>query len=351
MRSLIFKLAGAALVSASFVAGWILLDYRDFLRTPLEVGPSGATFTVEPGTSVAKLARELKRRGAIGNARYLVWLARLEGDAANIKAGEYEIEPNTRPEALLTMLVSGRVKLHSLTVVEGWTFHQMLTEIERSNALKHTLKGLTDAQIMERLGKPGEHPEGRFYPDTYRFPRGTTDAAFLRRAYDTMARRLAQEWQDRADDLPLKSPYEALILASIVERETAVPEERERIAGVFIRRLERGMRLQTDPTVIYGLGPKFDGNLRLKDLRHDTPYNTYTRAGLPPTPIALPGGASIHAALHPAPGKALYFVARGDGTHQFSDTLAEHNRAVIKYQLGGKRRSFSSDPEAKANAH
>ncbi len=346
MRALIFKLAGAALVLASFAAGWVLLDYRDFLRTPLEVGPNGVTFTVEPGTPVSKLARELQQRGAVRNGRYLVWLARLEGRASSIKAGEYEIAPNTKPEALLDMLVSGRVKLHSLTVVEGWTFHQMLNEVEHSDVLRHQLEGLSDAQIMARLGKPGEKPEGRFYPDTYRFPRGTTDVAFLKRAYETMSRRLAQEWKDRDKNLPLKTPYDALILASIVERETAVPEERSRIAGVFVRRLERGMRLQTDPTVIYGMGKSFDGNLRLKDLRHDTPYNTYTRAGLPPTPIALPSGASIHAALHPAPGKALYFVARGDGTHQFSDTLKEHNRAVIKYQLGGKARSFSSSPKA-----
>jgi UPF0755 protein len=217
--------------------------------------------------------------------------------------------------------------------VEGWTFRQLLSALRRHEAVRDTLDGLSDEAIMARLGYPGKHPEGRFLPETYQFPRGTSDLEFLRRAYDGMQRALAAAWQGRAEDLPLDSPHEALVLASIVEKETGLASERARIAGVFVRRLRRGMRLQTDPTVIYGLGEAFDGNLRRRDLAADTPYNTYTRAGLPPTPICLPGKAAIEAVMHPAHGTSLYFVARGDGSHQFSDTLEAHNRAVQKYQL------------------
>ena len=217
--------------------------------------------------------------------------------------------------------------------MEGWNFKQVLAAVSGHEALKHTLKGLTDGEIMARLGHPGEHPEGRFYPDTYKFPRGTTDAAFLERAYQSMSRLLAEEWGKRDPDLPLKTPYEALILASIVEKETGVADERSEIAGVFVRRLRKGMKLQTDPTVIYGMGDNFKGNIRRRDLKQDTPYNTYVHTGLPPTPISMPGSAAIRAVLHPAPGKSLYFVARGDGSHYFSKSLAEHNRAVRKFQL------------------
>jgi len=335
MTNTVSKLVGVAVLVASFAAGWVLLDYRSFVHTPLTVGPGGVTYVVSPGTPLSQLARGLASRGIVRHPLYLVVLGRLEGWSHRIQAGEYEIEPGTTPEQLLKMLVAGKVKQYSLTIVEGWTFRQLRAELRRSPLLTHTLKDLSDTAVMAKLGAPGQHAEGWFYPDTYRFPRGTTDVEFLKRAYEAMCRRLTAEWQDRAKNLPLKTPYQALILASIVEKETAVPKEREEIAGVFVRRLERGMRLQTDPTVIYGMGDKYDGDIRTRDLRTDTPYNTYTRAGLPPTPIAMPSGASIHAALHPAPGKTLYFVAKGDGTHHFSVTLAEHNRAVVKYQLGG----------------
>jgi len=339
MRTTLFKLIGIAVILASFAGGWLLLDYRAFLRTPLDVGDEGAILEVAPGTSLRTLARDMAERGWLEHPIYLAVLARWRGDAHQIQAGEYRVESGTTPAQLLDQLVQGRVHLHSLTVVEGWTFQQLREAVAAEPALRHTLTDASDEEVMEAIGHPGVHPEGRFYPDTYHFPRGTTDREFLRRAYATMQRRLEQEWAGRSEGLPVETPYEALILASIIEKETAVDAERRRIAGVFVRRLQRGMRLQTDPTVIYGMGERYDGNIRRRDLRADTPYNTYTRSGLPPTPIALPGGASIHAALHPEPGEALYFVSRGDGTHVFSATLEEHNRAVAKYQLGGNGRS------------
>ncbi|MEO6697256.1 MAG: endolytic transglycosylase MltG, partial [Gammaproteobacteria bacterium] len=246
---------------------------------------------------------------------------------------EYEIKPGVTPLQFLDQLVAGQVIEYSLTVVEGWTFRQLRQEIEKHPSLTKTLINLSDSQLMEKLGWPGEHPEGRFYPDSYHFPKGATDASFYQRAYRTMQDYLDKEWVSRDPNLPLKTPYEALIMASIVERETAVPSERPTIAGVFLRRLQAGMKLQTDPTVIYGLGIHFDGNLHRRDLEKDTPYNTYTRTGLPPTPIALPSAAAIHAVLHPEQGNALYFVARGDGSHEFTDNLMQHNKAVQKYQV------------------
>jgi UPF0755 protein len=281
----------------------------------------------------------------------LMVLARWQGRAHQIKAGEYRLMPGTTPTMLLDQLVAGKVVQYSLTAVEGWTFQQLLDAVNRHAALEHRLSGLDTAAIMERLGHADEHPEGRFYPDTYHFPRGTTDIAFLRRAYDELHARLDAAWQRRAPGLPYKNPYEALVMASIVEKETAVAAERAAIAGVFVRRLQQGMRLQTDPTVIYGLGPSFDGNLRARDLVEDTPYNTYLHTGLPPTPIALPGMGSIEAALHPAVATSLYFVARGDGTHEFSDTLEQHNRAVARYQLGAPRnRSTPASPSGVGRA-
>ena len=230
-------------------------------------------------------------------------------------------------------MVVGDVISHRFTLVEGWTFRQVLAAIGENETLRHTLEGLPEKEIMRRLEYPGERAEGRFLADTYQFPRDSTDLALLARAYDAMQTFLQAQWRNREPGLPLKDPYEALILASIVEKETAVAAERPQIAGVFVRRLQKGMKLQTDPTVIYGIGEKFDGNIRRRDLTRDTPYNTYTRNGLPPTPICMPGRAAIEAVLHPAPGKTLYFVAKGDGTHYFSATLEEHTRAVRKYQL------------------
>lgn len=315
----------------------VYADYRLFLDTPCAVPANGLIFEVTPGMGIGDIARELRRQpGVLRSALYLEAFARLNGFAPNLKAGEYAIVPGTTPRRLIEQIAAGRVIQHALIVVEGWTFQQLRQALAAHPKIVHTLREANDAEIMARLGRSGEHPEGRFFPDTYHFPAGTTDEAFLRRALTAMDRRLNEVWVRRAPDSPLSDPYQALILASIVEKETALPSERPAIAGVFVRRLKKGMPLQTDPTVIYGLGAAFDGDLRRRDLMADTPYNTYVRKGLPPTPIALPGGEALAAVANPGSGDALYFVATGDGGHSFSATLEEHNRAVRRYQLKGR---------------
>jgi UPF0755 protein len=335
--NIIYKISGVAILLASFGGGWLVMDYKQFVATPLPLPEQGYRQIVAPGTSLRHFANELYQAGIVQHPLYLKWLASFEGKAQSIKAGEYIYEPGITPQQLLDKVVSGAVMQHTLTIVEGWTFAQLLSALRQQDVIEQTLAGLDQAQIMARLGHGDQQPEGRFLPDTYHFPRGTSDLAFLQRAYQAMETRLNEEWDQRDQGLPFHTPYEALIMASIIEKETALPEERPEIAGVFVRRLARGMRLQTDPTVIYGLGDRFDGNLRRRDLIADSPYNTYMHAGLPPTPIALPGLASLHAALHPAPGDALYFVSRGDGSHEFSATLEAHNKAVRRYQLGAQR--------------
>ncbi len=346
MKQVLYKLTAMGLLAASLLAGWLWWDYSAFLDNPLRLPEAGLELRVEPGQTLTGVARRLGREGVLEHPGYLLWHARWRG-RTTIQAGEYRLAPGTTPVRLLEQITRGEVIQYSLTVVEGWTFRQLMEAVNAHEALDHTLAGADAATVMARLDRPGEHPEGRFLPDTYHFPRGTTDVEFLRRAYRAMEKVLAAEWENRAVGLPLRTPYEALILASIVEKETGLASERAAIAGVFIRRLQRGMRLQSDPTVIYGLGARFDGNLRRADLRRDTPYNTYRRRGLPPTPIALPGRAAIHATLHPEEGDAVYFVSRGDGSHHFSATLEEHNEAVIRYQLKGRRRAFSSYPPGK----
>lgn len=327
------RLIGIAIITFSILLAWGWMQYRQFVETPVNLPPEGLIYQLEAGSSVYRLASDLSEADIIDKPILLRLLARLTEQASRLKAGEYHIPAGTTPTGLLDILTSGREVQHALTLVEGFTFKQMMAAINRHPALEHSLLELSDEEIMRRLGFPDQHPEGRFYPDTYHFPRGTSDLAFLRRAYDKLQQFLAAEWEQREPDLPLKTPYEALILASIVERETALPEERPRIAGVFTRRLRKDMRLQTDPTVIYGMGDAYDGNIRRRDLKADTPYNTYVHKGLTPTPIAMPSGAAIHAVLHPQPGDALYFVATGDGGHYFSSSLQEHNQAVRKYQL------------------
>jgi UPF0755 protein len=325
----------ASVVIGVLVTVAVLLgQYQDFRKTPLNIPESGVVYEIAAGTSLKQLAYDLQRRGITGHPHYLVWLGRELDLAHRLQAGEYEITAGMTPENLLRKLAGGEVIQHAITLIEGQTFKEMLAVITANGDLVHTLDGVGTEELMTRLGHEGEHPEGRFLPDTYHFPQGTTDLAFLTRAYNAMERHLTDAWAGREEGLPLETPYEALILASIVEKETGVAGERPVIAGVFIRRLQKGMRLQTDPTVIYGLGDRFDGNLRASDLRNDTPYNTYTRDGLPPTPIAMPGAASIHAVLHPDKGDALFFVADGSGGHYFSRTLKEHELAVQKFQLG-----------------
>jgi UPF0755 protein len=293
------------------------------------VPAGGLVLEIKPGMGIADLSTELRRHpGLLRSALYLQTHARLNGLASRLKAGEYAMAPGVTPRRLIDQIVAGRVLQHALTVVEGWTFRQLRQTLAAHPKIGQTLREASDAQVMARLGRPGEHPEGRFFPDTYHFPAGATDEAFLQRALAAMDQRLAKAWVDRSSNLPLRDSYQALILASMVEKETALAAERAEVAGVFVRRLQHGMLLQTDPTVIYGLGQAFDGNLRKQDLVTDTPYNTYTRKGLPPTPIALPGAAALAAAVRPASGNALYFVANGKGGHVFSRTLDQHNQAV-----------------------
>lgn len=290
---------------------------------------------IEPGTTPRGVAREVVQSGIDTDARLLYAWFRLSGQDRKIKAGNYEIPAGTTPYELLQKLARGEESLRAITFVEGWTFRQMRAAMAKDEFLKQDTAALSEADIMTALGKPGVAAEGRFFPDTYTYAKGSSGLAVLKRAAHAMDRRLDQVWALRTADLPLKSPDEALILASIVEKETGTAADRGQIAGVFVNRLRVGMLLQTDPTVIYGMGEKFDGNLRRSDLRTDTPWNTYTRPGLPPTPIAMPGKAALMAAVQPAPTKALYFVARGDGSSHFSATLDEHNRAVNRYQRGG----------------
>lgn len=330
---MLHRLLGILILGGSFAAAWFMMSLNSFSSTPLALPEEGITYQLVPGSSLSSMARDLEQEGYLESALYLRIKARLEGQAGQIKAGEYHLKKGLTPESLLALLVSGQVTNYSLTLVEGWNFTQVLEAMRGHEALVQTLEGMEPSQIMARLGYPDLHPEGRFLPDTYHFPRGTQDIDFLRRAFVAMQKLLEQEWQGRQEGLPFKSPYEALILASIVEKETGQAEERPMIAGVFVRRLQKGMLLQTDPTVIYGMGEQFDGNIRRRDLKQDTPYNTYVHKGLTPTPISMPGAHAIHSVMHPADGKSLYFVAKGNGYHYFSETLAEHNRAVRKYQL------------------
>ena len=307
-----------------------------WLRSPLNLAAPSVELSVEPGTNPAEVARAWVAAGVQTDARWLYQWFRWSGQAKQIRAGSYEIHAGITPRGLLDKMVRGDQVMEQLRLIEGWNWRQVRAALAAAPALKARTAQMSDADIMAALGEPGVAPEGRFFPDTYAYSRGVSDLTVLKRAHEAMRKRLAEAWRKRAPDLPLKSADEALILASIVEKETGTPSDRSRVAAVFVNRLRLGMPLQTDPTVIYGLGEAFDGNLRKRDLLADTPYNTYTRGGLPPTPIAMPGAASLQATLNPAPVKSLYFVSRGDGSSEFSDDLAAHNRAVNKYQRGGQ---------------
>jgi len=310
------------------VSLWLV--WRD-LNTPLPVAAAQTLFTVPTGTPLSKVTDDLNRQGLLSRPRLLTWYARLSGDATRIHAGEYQVNPGTTPLSLLDKLLDGDVYLHQFTIIEGWRFDDLIAALRAEPAIAAGSFGRSE--IMAALGQPNLHPEGQFLPDTYSFPRGTEELELLRLAHTALQELLSSAWMNRSFEVQLDGPYEALILASIVEKETALADERRKISGVFHRRLQRNMRLQTDPTVIYGLGPDFDGNLRRRDLVSDTPYNTYTRAGLPPTPIALAGRAAIEAAVTPDSSNDLYFVATGlpDRSHNFSPTLEEHNQAVRVY--------------------
>ncbi len=328
LRLLLLGMAGIFSAAAWFFI-YVHMDHTP-KRLPLQ-------FDLRTGSSLKSAARQMADAGTLGSPAQFVLLARLLGMASKIKAGNYEINAPISPLALLRKITEGDYTQSTITIVEGWTFRQVRKVLDEHPAVRHDTWGLGDAEIRQRLGLGQPSAEGWFFPDTYHFSSGTSDLAILSRAQRLMQTHLTEQWEKRAPGLPLQSPYEALILASIIEKETGKASERPLIAAVFINRLRIGMRLQTDPTVIYGLGESFDGNLRKRDLVTDTAYNTYTRGGLPPSPIAMPGLASLAAALNPPENNLLYFVARGDGSSQFSRNLDEHNRAVAKYQLSGRR--------------
>ena len=315
----------------------LVIQFLRFQYQTVSISEPGRTFTIESGSNIKMIAQQLSLEEIIDDPWLFILLAKIKGVEKSVRAGEYRLQQAQSPSDLLELFTRGQPILYSFTVIEGWAFRQMISEMQHHPFIVNTLRGKSDAEIMTALGYQGRHPEGLFFPDTYSFPKGTSDLDFLQRAYHLMQKHLQREWDDRAKNLPITSSYDALILASIIEKETGVAYERPLIASVFTRRLQKNMRLQTDPTVIYGLGEGFDGNIRFRDLKKDTPYNTYLHKGLTPTPIALPGLDSIRAALHPAESKALFFVAKGDGTHYFSNTLEEHNKAVRKFQLKGKK--------------
>ncbi|HKR75630.1 MAG TPA: endolytic transglycosylase MltG [Rhodanobacter sp.] len=316
------------------VAVWGWFDFSRFSSAPLHVTAPGESVDIARGSSFKEIVLQLRSQD-LTTAPPLYWrlLAMQMQVAGRLHAGEYATPAGITPRQLLANMAAGRVLQRNFTIVDGWTFHEVLAALGNAEKLKHETTGLDDATIMQKIGAAGEQPEGRFLPETYAYVKGDSDLDILKRAHAAMVKTLDELWPGRDKDLPLATPYDALILASIVEKETGRADERAKIAGVFVRRLENHMLLQTDPTVIYGMGVSYQGKIHKVDLTTDTPYNTYTRPGLPPTPIALPGKPAIVAALHPEPGTALYFVARGDGTHVFADTLAEQSRNVACYQL------------------
>ncbi len=321
-----------ALVVAAAL-GVLALGYV-WINQPWELSTPAVDLAIEPGQTAREVAHAVVQAGVPVNATLLYGWFRVSGSARAIKAGSYELPSGTTPRSLLQKLVRGEEALRAVTLVEGWTFRQVRQALKKAEHLKPDSADMPVAALMAQLGKPGLAPEGRFFPDTYTYSKGSSDVAVLQRAMRAMDKRLDAAWALRDPQTPLKSPEQALVLASIIEKETALPSDRPSIAAVFNNRLRIGMRLQTDPTVIFGLGDSFDGNLRKRDLLADTPWNTYTRNGLPATAIAIPGKAALLAAVQPGSSKALYFVARGDGSSAFSSTLDEHNRAVNKYQRG-----------------
>ncbi|WEJ07020.1 endolytic transglycosylase MltG [Pseudomonas sp. FJ2-5-13] len=331
-----------SLVSAALLVGFSAWKLDSALKQPLKL-PQEQLLDVPAGATPTGTFNRLEADGVLDDAFWLrlYWRFNLEGQP--LHSGEYRMSPGLTAEGLIGLWQRGEVVQYSLTLVEGWNFRQVRTALAKHEKIVQTLAGLTDSEVMDKLGHPGVFPEGRFFPDTYRFVRGMTDVEFLKKAYNRLDDVLAQEWSRRAADAPYTDPYQALIMASLVEKETGVPQERGQIAGVFVRRLKIGMLLQTDPTVIYGLGERYNGKLTRAHLKEANPYNTYMIAGLPPTPIAMVGREAIHAALNPVPGSSLYFVARGDGSHIFSDNLDAHNAAVREFQLK-RRADYRSSP-------
>ncbi len=325
------KVVGYMLIGLSYIGGWIWMDYESAISNPT-IFDKPVIIEIEKGENLQKITDKLVTQNVRIKPFWFKFLAKRNGANKKIKSGEYELPKNITIPEMLNLFVSGKVKQHQITFPEGWNFKQLRQELDKNPNLEHTLQNIPFEQIPTKLGISQNHPEGLFFPDTYFFEKHTTDTAILKRAYTKMQIVLAEEWQNRAENLPLTMPYQALILASIIEKETAAPFERPQIAGVFTRRLQQNMMLQTDPTVIYGMGDLYQGDIKTTDLQNPTLYNTYTFKGLPPTPIAMAGRESIHAALHPDTSDTLFFVAKGDGTHVFSANLDAHNAAVDTYQ-------------------
>ncbi|AIL60722.1 endolytic transglycosylase MltG [Pseudomonas alkylphenolica] len=342
MRRKFLVLLETGLILAGLILGFSAWKVNSALEQTLHVSQE-QLLDVPTGTNPNRMFYRMESQGLLDDAFWLRLYWRFNMAGVPLHTGEYRMTPGMTVRDLFEVWRRGDVVQYSLTLVEGWNFRQVRSALAKHEKIKQTLDGLSDAEVMDELGHPGVFPEGRFFPDTYRFVRGMTDVEFLQQAYARLDEVLAKEWAERPADLPYRDPYQALIMASLVEKETGVPQERGQIAGVFVRRMRIGMLLQTDPTVIYGMGERYNGKITRADLREPTPYNTYTNAGLPPTPIAMVGREAIHAALNPTPGSSLYFVARGDGSHIFSDDLDAHNSAVREYQIK-RRADYRSSP-------
>ncbi len=346
MRRKFLLLLEIGLILAGLALGWSAWKVHSALEQPLHVEQE-RMLEVPNGTTPNRMFYRMQTDGLLDDAVWLRLYWRFNMAGTPLHTGEYRLTPGMTVNQLFDAWRRGDVVQYNLTLVEGWTFRQVRAAVAKHEKITQTLDGLSDAEVMDKLGHSGVFPEGRFFPDTYRFVRGMSDVEFLQQAYMRLEQVLAKEWAERATDLPYRDPYQALIMASLVEKETGIPQERAQIAGVFVRRLRLGMMLQTDPTVIYGMGERYNGKITRADLREPTPYNTYTISGLPPTPIAIVGREAIHAALNPANGTSLYFVARGDGSHVFSDDLDNHNSAVREYQLK-RRNDYRSSPAPQA---
>ena len=342
MRRKLLLLLETGLVLAGLMMGASAWKIHSALVQPLNIAQE-QLLNVPKGTTPTRTFYRLEANGVIKDAFWLRVYWRFNLAKQPLHSGEYRLQPGMTVESLIDQWKRGEMVQYSLTLVEGWNFHQVRAALAKEEKIEQTLNGLSDSQVMDKIGHAGIFPEGRFFPDTYRYVRGMSDVELLKTAYDRLDEVLAKEWNQRATDLPYKGPYQALIMASLVEKETGVPQERGQIAGVFVRRMAIGMLLQTDPTVIYGLGDRYNGKLTRAHLKEATPYNTYMISGLPPTPIAMVGREAIHAALNPVDGSSLYFVARGDGSHVFSDDLDAHNNAVREYQLK-RRADYRSSP-------
>lgn len=321
---------------ATCIVGLVVFDAYTFLRAPLDNKAQNFSLEVSPGDNIRGIAKELAGQGLLDRPLWLELYTRYTGDARRIKTGEYELSTALTPLMLLSEIKKGTQKQFSFTILEGWNIWQLRDALARDAVLVPTIQNVSDDDLMQFIGATPGHPEGQFLPDTYHYPKGTTDAQFLKRAHNALTREMTTVWSERQLELPISSPYEALILASIIEKETSIAAEREMVSGVITGRLRKGMRLQMDPTVIYGIGKDFNGNITRKDLRTPTPYNTYTISGLPPTPIAMSSAATLRAAVNPADTKALFFVADGTGGHVFNETVEAHNEAVRKYILKKK---------------